>query len=421
MNLTSYRLVDVTTKIGSGATPTGGKEAYLNAGVPLIRSLNVYDLAFAYEGLAFMNATQARKLSHVTVQENDVLLNITGASVARCCPAPKGLVGARVNQHVAIIRADAARAWGPYLARLLASPLYKEKLLATAGGGATREALTKSGLEQFEVQLPSLEIQRRYASILSAYDDLIENNTRRIAILEETARRIYDEWFVSFRAPGCEGLPLVDSSLGPIPQGWEVTKLGKAFDTGSGGTPDRKRPEYFGGSIPWVKTKELGGDAIFQTEEYLTDKGLRSSSAKLFPKNTVVIAMYGATIGEISILQVDAATNQACCAVQPRRRGIGWAFAYLMMVQNKQRLIGLRAGAAQQNVSQTIIRNLDVMVPTQNIGSSFEKACQPLLKMTFNLQCQNRNLRKQRDLVLPKLISGEIDVSEAEQLLEAAE
>ena len=306
------------------------------------------------------------------------------------------------------------------------SPRFIAYLLSTLdlrnfNSGSAQPSLNRNFLYPLRVYLPDRHNQDRIASILSAYDDLIENNTRRIAVLEEMARRIFEEWFVHFRAPGCETLPRIGTSLGPVPKGWEVVRLSEAFETGSGGTPNRKNSDFYDGSIPWVKTKELGGGAIFETEECISELGLRSSSAKLFPRNTVLVAMYGATIGETSILQVDAATNQACCAVWPKRPGIGWAFTLLMMLVNKGRLVELRHGAAQQNVSQAVIRNLEVSVPSQKIGIEFEGVCQPILSLAFNLQAQNRNLRAQRDLLLPRLISGEIDVSAAPAHLEAAE
>jgi len=132
---------------------------------------------------------------------------------------------------------------------------------------------------------------------------LIENNLRRIRILEEMARSLYREWFVNFRFPGHENVLRVESPLGPIPQGWEVTTFGELYNTGSGGTPSRRHPEYFeGGSVNWVKSQELLDSFILSTEERITNQALQDSSAKLFPANTVLIALYGATIGKLAIL-----------------------------------------------------------------------------------------------------------------------
>ena len=222
----TIRLEEITTKIGSGATPRGGAEAYKETGITLIRSLNVYDSVFHRDGLAFIDDDQANELRNVIVEPDDVLLNITGASVARCCMVPPSVLPARVNQHVAIVRADRAKADPRFVCYCLVSPRYKDELLSIAQGGATREALTKEKIQNFEIPDVPLLTQRKIASILSAYDDLIENNTRRIAILEEMAQAIYREWLVNFRFPGNENVKPVDSPLGQIPAGWEVKKLG---------------------------------------------------------------------------------------------------------------------------------------------------------------------------------------------------
>ncbi|KSW27000.1 hypothetical protein AOX63_25750 [Pseudomonas sp. ADP] len=259
--------------------------------------------------------------------------------------------------------------------------------------------------------LPDWEHQCRIASIVSAYDDLIENNTRRIEILEEMARRLYEEWFVQFRFPGYEGVKFKESELGFIPEGWDFVPLGDIYRTGSGGTPSRKNPEFYGSDYRWVKTKELQDCPVFDTEERISEEGLKKSSAKLFPRNTVLIAMYGATIGRLGVLQEESATNQACCAILPNSQGCGWGYAYLSLFSRRQALIDLRAGAAQQNISQDVIKKFRLLRASDEVHEQFEMAVTPFLTLCFALYRKNANLRAQRDLLLPKLISGEIDVS----------
>jgi type I restriction enzyme S subunit len=136
-------------------------------------------------------------------------------------------------------------------------------------------------LRESEWRFPPLPTQRKIAAILSAYDDLIENNLRRIKILEEMAQNLYREWFVKFRFPGHQQARLVDSPLGMIPAGWEVVNFGELYTTSSGGTPSRDVAEYYGGVHSWVKTRELNDGFILETEEKITDLGLKKSSAKL--------------------------------------------------------------------------------------------------------------------------------------------
>jgi type I restriction enzyme S subunit len=155
-------LGELTTKIGSGATPRGGKEAYKTEGVALIRSMNIYNDRFEYNELARIDDDQARQLENVTVERGDVLLNITGASVARCAMAPDDALPARVNQHVAILRADARRCDPYFLLATINASGTKDRLLVIAQGGATREALTKETLTRFELVLPPVALIRSY-------------------------------------------------------------------------------------------------------------------------------------------------------------------------------------------------------------------------------------------------------------------
>ncbi len=192
-------LGDVCTKIGSGATPRGGKDVYLDEGLyTLIRSQNVYNDGFRREGLAFISDHHADELRSVEVFEDDVLLNITGDSVARACQVAPDVLPSRVNQHVAIIRPDAINLDSGYLRYYLVSSEMQTVLLSWAGSGGTRNALTKGMIESLEVTLPPLSQQRTIAHILGTLDDKIELNRQINETLEEMARALFRSWFVDF-------------------------------------------------------------------------------------------------------------------------------------------------------------------------------------------------------------------------------
>jgi type I restriction enzyme S subunit len=286
--------------------------------------------------------------------------------------------------------------------------------LSRYAGGAAQPLVTQTVLKQVEVQIPPLPIQRRIAGILSAYDELIENSQRRIKILESMARGLYREWFVHFRFPGHESVPRVPSPMGEIPKGWEVKPFGDLYNTSSGGTPSRKRPEYFeGGSIDWVKSQELLDKFILTTEERITPDAIANSSAKMFPPNTVLVALYGATIGMLAILSGEAATNQACCAVLPKSSAYGREFAFLTLLTNRERIIGLRLGAAQQNISQVLLRNFECIKPPTAIATQFAEHVSPLFDGILNLQLHIQNLRRTRELLLPRLMTGQINLEDS--------
>lgn len=221
MSWEMVRLGDYCTKIGSGATPKGGTTVYINDGVSLIRSQNVYNLFFEYDGLTHITDDTAEKLNGVTIIPNDILLNITGDSVARVCMVPMDVLPARVNQHVAIIRTE-KRLLPQYLLFYLASPYMQAYMLNLAvGKGASRNALTKGMIEDFPIPLPSIEEQQKIVNILSPYNNLIENGHKQIKLLEEAAQRLYKELFVDLRFPGYKNTPVVDG----VPEGWEVLPL----------------------------------------------------------------------------------------------------------------------------------------------------------------------------------------------------
>jgi len=172
-SFTLSKLKNIARKIGSGSTPLGGNSAYKDKGIPLIRSMNVYDNYFKYNELAFLNDNQANKLNNVIVEKEDIIFNITGASICRACIVPIELTPARVNQHVSIIRADKNKINPCYLLHLLINPKYKAELYQESiSSGATREALTKKQLENFEIPVPPLPLQNQFAEFVKHIDKL---------------------------------------------------------------------------------------------------------------------------------------------------------------------------------------------------------------------------------------------------------
>ena len=188
-----YKLKDICLKIGSGATPKGGKEAYCDEGISLIRSQNVLDFTFSYDGLAHINDQQAEKLSNVEVKPQDILLNITGDSVARVCTVDPRALPARVNQHVAIIRPDENRVLSSYILYFL--QMIKPYLLQIAAGGATRNALTKSMIENLELEVPDILSQKKIVSVLDDIQGKIRDNNEINKNLEQQAFTIFNNMF----------------------------------------------------------------------------------------------------------------------------------------------------------------------------------------------------------------------------------
>lgn len=187
--------------------------------------------------------------------------------------------------------------------------------------------------------------------------------------------------------------------------------LGDVVKTTSGGTPSRKIEDiYYNGSIPWVKSKELNGTFLFDTEEHITELGVNNSSAKLLPKNSVLIAMYGATVGEYAIISKTMCCNQAVCALIPNDK---IPYSYLLMIakNRKYELINMAVGSAQQNISQVLVKNLPIS-SNYEIIANFNNATMSIFKEIKNNSSEIVKLMSIRDLLLPKLMSGELKINE---------
>lgn len=382
------KLKEITTKIGSGATPRGGKGAYHNEGVPFIRSLNVHDLNFIYDDLAFIDQKQAQQLDNVLVQKDDVLLNITGVSVCRCTSVPDNLVPARVNQHVSIIRADKKNLYGKYLKYVLVSSIYKGALFGLARTGATREALTKNDIENFKIRLPDIVSQKNIFSLLSAYDDLIENNKIRIKVLEEMSQFLYTEWFVKFKFPGCEKVKMIDSkiSYGMIPEGWEVKKLGDV--------------------IQIKKGKNITKDTIIKGDIPVVAGGIEPAYYHNNPNTispVITISASGAGAGFTKLYYQDIWASD-CSYID--KNITEYVYFFYLFLKNKQKEISnLQRGSAQPHVYPKDLMGLKIIY-SQDFVNEFNDLITPLFELIGKLKDKNIILTKTRDLLIPQLVTG---------------
>jgi type I restriction enzyme, S subunit len=277
--------------------------------------------------------------------------------------------------------------------------------------GAATKFLTLTILNATEIQVPPVPIQQRITGILSAYDELIENSQRRIRILETMARALYREWFVKFRFPGHENLPRVASPLGEIPKGWGVRPLSELCSRmESGGTPRRSNADYWeGGEIDWYKTGELWDGFLFGSQEKITVLGQRESTARLFEPGTILMAIYGSpTVGRMGILTRPASCNQAALGLVANKELISQMYLYFVLFSLRDHFNGIAQGAAQQNISKEKVAGSMSIVPSRAVIEGFDKIVQPVFAQIQTLQCQVQNLRQTRDLLLPRLLSGQI-------------
>lgn len=312
----------------------------------------------------------------------------------------------RINSGMVILRSNGEIVDARFLYQILKSEYYRPYFKQYCTGSAQPQLPIKN-FSQIYLNVPDIKTQHRIADILSVYDDLIENNQKQIKLLEEAAQRLYKEWFVDLRFPGYENTKIVDG----VPEGWQYEKLGDLVKTTSGGTPSRRKSEYYvNGNIRWIKTKELNDRFIFETEEHITEDAVKNSSAKVLPEGALIVAMYGATIGKIGITAAEMACNQACCAFISFDDMISKEYLYCWLMDNREYLVSQGKGAAQSNLSQEMIRNFSLLCPDKKVIKNFTEIVTTMLENKRALENKILMLSKARDDLLPKLMSGEVEV-----------
>ena len=293
-----------------------------------------------------------------------------------------------------------------FLFQILKSEIVLKNLqmLAESRSG-TFPQITYSELSNVRVKVPPLPVQDKIVGILSALDSKIENNNKINANLEAQAQALFKSWFVDFTP--FKDQPFVDSELGPIPQGWKVGKLGDYCECVLGGTPSRSESSYWNGDIAWINSGEVNKFRICTPSEFITSKGLDNSSTKLLPKKTTVLAITGATLGQISILEIDSCANQSVIGIK-QNDNMPYEFIYPTVKVNIKRLLNLQTGGAQQHINKNNVQNLFIVYPPKFILQKYKEHTKCIYSKISTLCVENQRLAALRDTLLPKLMSGEI-------------
>ena len=370
------RLVEACLKIGSGATPRGGKNVYCEKGISLIRSQNVLDFDFSENGLVYINEEQASKLNNVEVMEGDVLLNITGDSVARATIMKSDFLPARVNQHVAIIRAKKEIIDPLYLLYFL--QYQKSYLLQLASAGATRNALTKSMIAGIELELPSLDIQRKIVSILNDIQEKILENKKINENLEQQVSVLYQSLFEDF-----------EITNGVCPENWSYQELSTIADIASGKRPPVKSDTHNEKTpIPIVGAASVMG---FTSEANHTDKIL--------------------VIGRVGTHGVIQRFNTPCWTSDNTLVITSPYYEFTNQILHRIDYSSMNRGSTQPLITQGDMKKIVVLVSDEDTLAKFEQFAGSLMAKWEANNNENVKLASLRDILLPKLMSGELDVS----------
>jgi type I restriction enzyme S subunit len=292
----------------------------------------------------------------------------------------------------------------------------EQNMIGTSG----RQRVSKDAFANLELYLPELSTQTAIAEILSSLDNKIEINNKINQELETLAQTLFKQWFIDFEFPNENGEPykssggqMVESALGEIPKGWALNDIESLTEKmNSGGTPSTRREDYYDGNIKWFSTKELKDSFLFESERMISQAGLDNSSAKIFPLNTVVMAIYAApTVGRLGILTEDATFNQAALGFTAKEE-VGFEFIFLLLKHLRIDLNNLANGAAQQNLNVGLVKKYRIIYPSLDILTFFKQLVSPLFSSIKINQQEILTLKSTRDTLLPKLISGELEINE---------
>lgn len=277
--------------------------------------------------------------------------------------------------------------------------------LGRFSGQAAQPGLSVTKLARLRIEMPPKWYQDRVAGILSAYDNLIEVNNKRIKVLEQIAENLYKEWFVRFRFPGHETAEFENG----IPKGWNVCRFSSIANVLSGGTPSTDHDEYYGGNIPFYTPKDSSDDYfVFDTISKLTEEGLQHCNSQLYPKNTIMITARG-TVGNLNLLAKPMAMNQSCYALTSNTIPSQY-FLFFLIKREILKLRKMASGGVFDTIIVSTFDHIKVTIPDKSLIMSFDMLVSPILDETYTLLKQNRNLIRQRDLLLPRLMSGKLEV-----------
>ena len=384
MTIERVKLAKVVDVKGGKRLPAGAAFSNEPTTHPYIRGQDIRSGRIRAGEQLYITDEVFEKISRYTVQDGDVCITIVG-NIGDVGITPPKLDGANLTENAVKLIPTTPNLDSRFLAYALLSPDAQQQMKLSAAGAAQAK-LGIYKVNDIEIPFPEVGRQRRIASILSAYDDLIENNTRRIAILEEMARRIYEEWFVRFRFPGHEHTRMVDSPLGPVPEGWRASQLGNEI-------------ELAYGKALKAEVREAGDVPVYGSSGVV---GLHSVS--LVDGPGIIVGRKG-NVGSVHWCDVPFFPIDTAYYVKS-------ALPLHFVFFNLQQQNFLNNDAAVPGLNRNQAYALPLLVPSPDLLARFENTCANMLGLARVLSRKNTNLRTARDLLLPKLISGELDVSD---------
>lgn len=375
-----------------------------DSGIPIIRISDIGDAKVDLTNC--VRIKENNEFDNYIVHKNEILIAMSGATTGKF-GIYRGDKKVYQNQRVGkfeILNKEALN--NSFLLYLLY--FLKHRILNDAYGGAQPNISSKK-IESLSIPLPPLPEQHRIVAKIEELFSSLDKGIESLKTAQEQLK-IYRQAVLKWAFEG--KLTNEEVKEGELPEGWEWKKLGELCETTSGGTPSRKNSNYYNGNIPWVKSGELNKGLILKTEEYITEEAIKNSSAKIFPSGTLLIALYGATIGKLAFLGIDAATNQAVCGIF-KSDLINAKYLYNYLAYQKYYLIGQAVGGAQPNISQGILRDLDISLPStheeqHHIVSEIESRLSVCDKIEESIATSLQQAELLRQSILKKAFEGKL-------------
>lgn len=406
-----YKMDDVIDEISMG--PFGSdvkKEFYVNKGIPILNGSNLQGFKLQENSFGYLTEEKADSLNKCNAHRGDIIVTHRG-TLGQIVYVPSDSKYDRyvISQSQFRFRCKPDLVDVQYLVYYFHTREGQYKILANASQvGVPALARATSTFRLIDIKLPSLADQRRIASILSSLDRKIELNNKINADLEEMAQAIFKNWFVDFE-PFKDG-KFVDSELGMIPEGWKVGRLTDVIKLMPGGTPKTSEPLYWdNGKIPFFSPKDVNGVYCFATEKHITETGLNKCSSNLYPKDTIFITCRG-TVGKVCLAACDMAMNQSNYAIKAID-GYSQYYVFFLVKSVVERLIKKSNGAVFSAITSKDFDE-EILIPSQKAVEDFTNVIDGFFRRIFTIGTENSRLSLLRDTLLPRLMSGELEVPE---------
>ena len=407
METKEYRLKQLTEKITKGTTPSNIGESFTEEGIMYFRSELIGKSKYIdkSDGLLFISNETHEKLKRSQIQKNDLLFSMAGIYLGKISLVGDEDFPANTNQAVAIIRFNSKEIDLEYVYYYMTQRWYNIYINSLTAQAA-QPNINLEQIGNLKLNLPPLPTQQKIASILSAYDDLIQNYKKQIEALQTAASELYKEWFVRFRFPGWQNAKFENG----IPEGWSICRLKDFGKVITGKTPPTEKEEYYGGDVMFVKTPDMHGNMFVQsTSEYLSKLGCEYQKAQYLPENSIMVSCIG-TGGITAINAYPANTNQQINSIILKdKKYLPWLYFTISNMKETIEMFG-NTGTTMTNLSKGKFEKLKVVKPEHSIIQTFENKVSPLFEQIKNLNKQITNLTQQRDLLLPRLMSGKLEV-----------